>query len=145
MALSDGRKISPQGPQATELEADRKPKLHTGGNVLIRGATVMTVAHGNSPQTDVLILAGKIARIGQGLSVPAATRVIDAQGMYVMPGIIDTHCHFAVAGGVNEFSLSIVPEGFQFPKGKEEAAVMADEVDESYFDTQGIDDRVSCY
>ena len=27
-----------------------------------------------------------------------------------MPGIIDTHCHFAVAGGVNEFSLSVVPE-----------------------------------
>jgi imidazolonepropionase-like amidohydrolase len=96
--------------QATELEADRKPKLHTGGNVLIRGATVMTVAHGNSPQADVLILGGKIARIGQGLAVPAGTTVIDAQGMFVMPGIIDTHCHFAVAGGVNEFSLSIVPE-----------------------------------
>ena len=30
--------------------------------------------------------------------------------MFVMPGIIDTHCHFAVAGGVNEFSLSVVPE-----------------------------------
>ena len=30
--------------------------------------------------------------------------------MFVMPGIIDTHCHFAVTGGVNEFSLSVVPE-----------------------------------
>ncbi len=27
-----------------------------------------------------------------------------------MPGIIDTHSHFAVEGGVNEFSLSVVPE-----------------------------------
>ena len=34
----------------------------------------------------------------------------DATGMFIMPGIIDTHCHFAVSGGVNEFSLSIVPE-----------------------------------
>jgi imidazolonepropionase-like amidohydrolase len=30
--------------------------------------------------------------------------------MFVMPGIIDTHCHFAVSGGVNEMSLSVVPE-----------------------------------
>ena len=27
-----------------------------------------------------------------------------------MPGIIDTHCHFAISGGVNEMSLSVVPE-----------------------------------
>src|SRR5262249_51233939 len=32
------------------------------------------------------------------------------EGLYVMPGIIDTHCHFAIAGGANEFSLSVVPE-----------------------------------
>src|SRR4029077_19830377 len=49
-------------------------------------------------------------RIGQGLSAPAGVATVDAQGMFVMPGVIDTHCHFAVAGGVNEFSLSIVPE-----------------------------------
>src|SRR5262249_39243331 len=34
---------SPPKEQATEIEADRKPKLHTGGNLLIRGATVLTV------------------------------------------------------------------------------------------------------
>ncbi len=30
--------------------------------------------------------------------------------MFVMPGIIDTHSHFAISGGVNEVSLSVVPE-----------------------------------
>ena len=30
--------------------------------------------------------------------------------MFVMPGIIDTHSHFAISGGVNELSLSVVPE-----------------------------------
>ena len=30
--------------------------------------------------------------------------------MVAMPGIIDTHSHIAVQGGVNEGSLSIVPE-----------------------------------
>jgi imidazolonepropionase-like amidohydrolase len=96
--------------QATELESDRKPKLHTGGNVLIRGANVLTVTKPGSQKTDLLIRGGKIAEIGAGLKAPAGFAVIEAEGMYVMPGIIDTHSHFAVAGGVNEFSLSVVPE-----------------------------------
>ena len=36
--------------------------------------------------------------------------VIDAAGLVAMPGIIDTHSHIAIQGGVNEFSLSVVPE-----------------------------------
>ena len=36
--------------------------------------------------------------------------MINAAGMVAMPGIIDTHSHIAVQGGVNEGSLSIVPE-----------------------------------
>ena len=96
--------------QTTELEADRKPKVHTGGNVLIRNATVLTVTNGTLPKTDILALDGKIAGIGPGLTAPEGTTVLDADGMFVMPGIIDTHCHFAIAGGVNETSLSVVPE-----------------------------------
>jgi len=96
--------------QATEIEADRKPKTHTGGNVLIRGATVVTVTNGMLPKTDILIEHGKILKIGENLDAPTDVTVIDAAGMFVMPGIIDTHCHFAISGGVNEFSLSVVPE-----------------------------------
>jgi imidazolonepropionase-like amidohydrolase len=95
---------------ATEIEADRKPKIYTGGNVLIKGATVLTVVNGTKPNTDLLVRNGKIVEIGTNLRVPEGVAVIDAAGMFIMPGIIDTHCHFAVSGGVNEFSLSVVPE-----------------------------------
>jgi imidazolonepropionase-like amidohydrolase len=95
---------------ANEIEADRKPRIHTGGNVLLRGATVLTAAGPNLPDTDVLVRKGKIAAIGKALAAPAGVTEIDVTGMFVMPGIIDTHCHFAVEGGVNEFSLSVVPE-----------------------------------
>jgi imidazolonepropionase-like amidohydrolase len=100
----------PAEEQATEIEADRKPKLHTGGNVLIRGATVLTVNNGTKEKTDILVQGGKIAEIGRNLNAPEGLNVIQAEGMFVMPGIIDTHCHFAIEGGVNEFSLSVVPE-----------------------------------
>jgi imidazolonepropionase-like amidohydrolase len=100
-----------EGPeQATEIEADRRPRLHTRGNVLVRGATVLTVTNGTQPATDVLVQDGKIAKVGKEISAPDGVVVIDAAGLFVMPGIIDTHCHFAIEGGVNEFSLSVVPE-----------------------------------
>lgn len=95
--------------QATELEEDRKPRLRTGGDVLIKNATILTVTNGTI-KADLLIHKGKITKIGPNLSVPGKIAMIDAQGMYVMPGIIDTHCHFSVDGGVNEATLSVVPE-----------------------------------
>jgi imidazolonepropionase-like amidohydrolase len=96
--------------QVTELDADRKPRLRTGGNVLLRGATVLTVSHGALAETDILVQGGKIVRIGKSLKGPAGVTIIPAEGMFVMPGIIDTHCHFGIAGGVNEYSLSVTPE-----------------------------------
>jgi imidazolonepropionase-like amidohydrolase len=94
---------------STETEADRKPALKTGGDLLLRGATVLTA--GKPPAVaDVLVRAGKIAEVGPGLAAPAGVTTIEAAGMFVMPGIIDTHSHFAISGGVNEASLSVVPE-----------------------------------
>src|SRR5262249_35078187 len=72
---------------------------------------VLTVSNGTQAETDVLVQGGKVAKLGKNLDAPAGFTVIDAAGMFVMPGIIDTHCHFAISGGVNEFSLSVVPEG----------------------------------
>lgn len=94
----------------TEIEADRKPALKTGGDVLIRGATVITGAGKTFPKADILVRDGKIRTIGADLPAEKGVTVIDADGMFVMAGIIDTHSHFAISGGVNESSLSVVPE-----------------------------------
>jgi imidazolonepropionase-like amidohydrolase len=96
--------------EATETEADRKPALKTGGNVLIRRATVITGAGKTYPTADILVTGGKIRAIGPDLPAEKGITVLDAEGMFVMAGIIDTHSHFAISGGVNEGSLSVVPE-----------------------------------
>ncbi|AWM38016.1 hypothetical protein GobsT_39060 [Gemmata obscuriglobus] len=95
---------------ATETEADRKPPVRTGGAVLIRGATVLTGTGKTLPNTDILVESGKIRAIGAGLPPAPGVKVIDANGMFVTAGIIDTHSHFAMSGGINESSLSVVPE-----------------------------------
>ena len=93
----------------SELDADRVPKTRTGGNCLIRGATLVTVSNGTI-KADLLVRQGKIAAIGPNLTAPNGVTVIPGDGLFVMPGIIDTHSHFAISGGVNEFTLSVVPE-----------------------------------
>jgi imidazolonepropionase-like amidohydrolase len=42
---------------------------------------------------DVLVENGKIARMGRGLRAPAGSRVIDATGKTLLPGLIDSHTH----------------------------------------------------
>ena len=87
---------------STEIEADRTPIVKTGGNVLLRGATVLTGAGKTLPKADVLVKNGKIVEIGSDIKAGDGITVIDATGLFAMAGIIDTHSHFAVSGGVNE-------------------------------------------
>ncbi len=95
----------------SELDVDRQPTLKTGGNVLVKNARILTVTpKGTIERGSILVQDGKIAKIGTDLEVPEGITVIDASGLVVMPGIIDTHSHMAISGGVNEMSLSIVPE-----------------------------------
>jgi imidazolonepropionase-like amidohydrolase len=95
---------------AVELDENRKPALHTGGDVLIKGATILTVTRGTIAKGSILVSGGKIKAVGAGVTAPEGTTVVNADGMVAMPGIIDTHSHIAVQGGVNEGTLSIVPE-----------------------------------
>ncbi len=78
-------------------------------NVLITNGTVITITDGVKENTDVLIQNGKIKSIGKGLSAPSGTKTIDAEGMFVMPGIIDAHSHIAI-DAVNEATNRITPE-----------------------------------
>ncbi|WP_339731919.1 amidohydrolase family protein [uncultured Gimesia sp.] len=95
----------------TELESDRVRRfLKTNGNLLLKNGTVITVTGETLKQTSILVKQGEIAAIGNDLKVPAGTTEIDIAGLYVMPGIIDTHSHIMITEGINEATQSIVPE-----------------------------------
>ncbi len=79
------------------------------GNVLIKNGTVLTVTKGTLAQTDVLVKDGKIAQIGKAIVAPAGAKVIDATGLFVMPGIIDAHSHIGL-DAINEGTNAITPE-----------------------------------
>lgn len=86
--------------------------------LLIRNARL--VNEGQIQETDVAVEAGFIAQIAPGLSDRPGDRVLDANGQYLLPGVIDDQVHFrepglthkatigsesraAVAGGVTSF------------------------------------------
>lgn len=95
---------------AVEIEADRKPATQTGGNVLLRNATLLTITNSDQPQTDLLVENGIIKAIGKNLSAPAGAATLDLSGYFISPGIIDCHSHMCSEGGLNEGTLSVTPE-----------------------------------
>ena len=62
---------------------------------LVRGATVWTNEDEGVVVTDVLVLDGRIAEVGDDLSA-GGTPIIEGAGKHLTPGIIDEHSHIAL-------------------------------------------------
>ena len=62
---------------------------------IIKGGTI--VSHDGRTEQDVAVRDGKIVEIGK-FDVNRADEVIDAHGLHVLPGIIDTQVHFREPG-----------------------------------------------
>jgi dihydropyrimidinase len=71
-----------------------------GFDLVIRGGTVVTASE--QFRADIGIAGGRIAAVGANLAGSAA---IDADGLLVMPGGVDSHCHIEqlqAGGGADE-------------------------------------------
>jgi dihydroorotase len=87
---------------------------------IIRNARIIN--EGNSMIADILIANERIEKIGTSINLPAGSSIkeINAEGLYVLPGVIDDQVHFrepglthkgtifsesraAVAGGITSF------------------------------------------
>ena len=62
-------------------------------DVLISGAIVLDGAGGRLDAADVLLHDGRIAAIGAGLPRTPGLRVVEADGRWLTPGLIDIHSH----------------------------------------------------
>lgn len=112
-------------------------------SVLIKNAQV--VNEGSIDTCDVLVVGDRIQEIASTISAKSPnTRVIDADGLYLMPGMIDDQVHFrepglthkatieseskaAVAGGITSFieMPNTVPQATTMEKVEEKFAIAA--------------------
>jgi dihydroorotase len=61
--------------------------------LIIRNGHVIDPANGVDGVMDVALAGGKVARVGSSIAPPSPARVVDATGLYVVPGLIDLHSH----------------------------------------------------
>src|SRR5262252_2659377 len=64
-------------------------------DLLIRGGTVVTASEARP--ADIGIVEGKLVTLGAGLS-GSARETINASGLHIFPGLIDSHVHFNEPG-----------------------------------------------
>ena len=66
--------------------------------IYIRNGIIHTMANDIYDPGSVLIQNGKIVEIGRKVSIKdkAITETIDASGCWVMPGLIEAHCHIGI-------------------------------------------------
>ncbi|MEK7409521.1 MAG: amidohydrolase family protein [Acidobacteriota bacterium] len=64
---------------------------------LLRGATIHPVSGPDVPNGALLVRDGKIVEIGLKLAAPKGVRIIEAKGLHVYPGIIDSATEIGLA------------------------------------------------
>ena len=91
-------------PNADPFPSTYRP--FTSVPTVIRNVTVMTAAGPTIRNGAVLLRDGRIAAVGASVDVPAGATVIDGQGKYVTPGIVDDHSHLGVYAAPGGDALS---------------------------------------
>jgi adenine deaminase len=97
-------------PRLVDVATGRKP-----ADLVVRNGRWVNVHSGEViPGTDLAIVEGRFAYCGPDAShaIGAGTKVVDAGGRYLVPGLCDAHMH--VESGmvtVTEFCRAVIPHG----------------------------------
>ena len=95
-------------------------------HILIQNGTLYTMEEGTEPfQGDLLVAEGKIKSIAKEIcpaTLPSDTKVVDASGMNIFPGLIDAHSHIGLfdfngENSVRGRQIRCQPQGKRIPGG----------------------------
>ncbi|MCL6659510.1 adenine deaminase [Paenibacillus polymyxa] len=83
--------------------------------LVIRGGTLVNVISGEIlPEMSIAVQGARIAYVGKDVShtIGEHTRIIEANGKYIAPGLLDGHCHIeSTQMKVTEFARAVLPSG----------------------------------
>src|SRR5947209_12676584 len=89
-----------RAPQAVTFPDALRPDTR----LLIRGGRVVDPAHAIDAVRDLAVADGRILEVAGAIHPERGDRIIDAEGLLVLPGLIDLHCHFH-----DLFDISTIP------------------------------------
>ena len=88
-------------------------------DVLIKNGHVIDPKNNINAVRDVAIKDQKIAAVAPNIDASQAKKVVDAKGLYVMPGLIDLHVHVFYGDGPSyrDGQLSVIPDSHTLRSG----------------------------
>ena len=89
-------------------------------DLLIKNGHVIDPKNHINSKKDVAVSGGKIAKVADDIPDQQAKKIIDAAGLYVVPGLIDIHTHVFVGTKPDKFAdgiYSVSPDDFTFRSG----------------------------
>jgi dihydroorotase len=89
-------------------------------DLLLKGGHVIDPKNNIDGIMDVAVRDGRIAEVARSIDPARASKVLDATGLYVTPGIVDIHTHlFHTTGlaGAWAGDNSVAPDSFSFRSG----------------------------
>jgi len=89
-------------------------------DLLIKNGHVIDPKNNINAVKDIAIANGKSAKVGNDISATETKKLIDATGLYVVPGLIDMHTHVFVGSRANAFAdgiNSVSADDFTFRSG----------------------------
>lgn len=81
-------------------------------DLLLKGGHVIDPKNGRDGPADVAVWGGHIARVEKDIPASQAKTVVDAAGLYVVPGLVDIHVHVFTGTGQHNLAgdLSVTPD-----------------------------------
>jgi dihydroorotase len=89
-------------------------------DLLLKGGHVIDPKNNRDGVMDIAIAANKIAAVQPNIPADQARKVVPAEGLYVVPGLVDIHTHVYAGTGMRRAysgDLSVYPDGFTFRAG----------------------------
>ncbi len=78
--------------------------------LVIRGATVLPITAPPIERGIVIVEKGRITAIGRDLPIPRGATVVEARGMFLLPGLVDPHSHVGLGGESSESTDPLTPQ-----------------------------------
>jgi len=90
-------------------------------NIVIKGGHVIDPVNNINEVMDIAVKDGKIFMVAKNIDGRDAMQVVNAEGLYVTPGLIDMHVHVFYGTFLDQQYMngpsSVVPDGFTFRTG----------------------------
>jgi len=88
-------------------------------DIIIKGGHVVDPKNHIDAVMDVAVSDGKIVLVAPSIATGQAGQVVNAAGLYVVPGLIDIHTHvfYGPEAAYSNGQQGIIPDGFTFRSG----------------------------